>query len=78
MDDYVMQQARFAGDVFSNGILARIHANWQARRATAKLLNLSDCSLSDIGMKRADVAWAAHQPLNVNATTVLAERMRRA
>ncbi len=77
MDDYVLQQARFAGDVPCMGVLARLHSNWQARRSTAKLLELSDTTLRDIGANRADVTWAAHRPLSENATTALAERLRR-
>ena len=76
MDDYVMQQARFAGDLPGSGILARLLNNWQARRATVKLLDLSEVTLRDIGVTRADIDWAAKRPLSENAATALADRVR--
>ena len=76
MDDYVMQQAQFAGDVPCQGVLSRLISNWQARRATVKLLALPDLTLRDIGITRADVDWAAHRPLSQNAATALANRVR--
>ena len=75
MDDYAMQQAQFSGGV-GGGILARLQANWQARRAMAQLLGLNDASLRDLGVTRADVDWAAHRPLTENAAMALADRVR--
>jgi uncharacterized protein YjiS (DUF1127 family) len=76
MDDYVLSQARFAGDLPGTGILARLWSNWLAKRATAALLNLDDVTLRDIGVTREDVSWAANRPLGENASTALANRVR--
>ncbi len=58
--------------------LLRLIDNWQARRSVAALLALDDHLLEDAGMHRADVVWAAHLPLSVNASLALEERLSRA
>jgi uncharacterized protein YjiS (DUF1127 family) len=59
------------------GPLARLIENWQARRAAASLLDLEDHVLSDAGLVRADIVWAAKLPLSQNATLAMEERLRR-
>jgi len=48
-----------------------------ARRDVFALRNLDDRMLTDIGVTRADVDWAARLPLKVNASLALQERARR-
>ena len=52
-----------------SGLFGRIRNGFVRRRQTAELLNLSDHSLSDIGLTRADVyaARRARQPVGVAA-----------
>jgi uncharacterized protein YjiS (DUF1127 family) len=55
----------------ATGILARLWDNWQARRAVRALLERDDHLLRDMGVTRADVAWAAQLPLLTNAVQAL-------
>jgi uncharacterized protein YjiS (DUF1127 family) len=59
------------------GILARTIDNWRARKAVRELLDMEDHLLADMGVYRADVAWAAQLPLSQNAVLALDLRTRR-
>ena len=50
--------------------------HWRARRAVARLAEFDDYMLSDIGVSRLDVEWAAGLPLTINAALTLEERAR--
>jgi uncharacterized protein YjiS (DUF1127 family) len=58
-------------------VLVRLYENWEARRAVRELLKLDDHVLHDVGATRADVEWASHLPLTMNASLALDERTRR-
>lgn len=45
--------------------------NWIARRSVAKLDQLDDDQLKDIGITRDHVNWAASRPLSENAAMAL-------
>jgi uncharacterized protein YjiS (DUF1127 family) len=59
------------------GLLTRYLENWRARKAVKSLLQLDDYLLRDLGVERAQVDWAASQPLSVNAAFALDEKVRR-
>jgi uncharacterized protein YjiS (DUF1127 family) len=73
MRDYALSRAVSLDEVSGTSFLRRIFRNWVARRAVARLENLDDYLLSDIGVKREDVRWAARLPLTVNAALALEE-----
>jgi uncharacterized protein YjiS (DUF1127 family) len=73
MKDYALHQAQFSGSLPGHGILARLSQNWRAKRAVTKMSLLDDHMLRDIGLTRADVEWAANQPLMKNAALALEE-----
>jgi uncharacterized protein YjiS (DUF1127 family) len=58
------------------GVITRTYENWKARKAVTSLLDLEDHMLSDAGISRGDVVWAAHLPLSINAAFALEERTR--
>jgi uncharacterized protein YjiS (DUF1127 family) len=74
MRDYALNRALAAGDAAGESLIARLIRNWRARRAVARLEVYDDYMLRDIGVSRADVVWAAGQPLTVNAALALEER----
>jgi uncharacterized protein YjiS (DUF1127 family) len=73
MNDYALHQAQFSESLPGHGIIARLLHNWRAKRAVTRMELLNDHLLHDIGLTRADVEWAANQPLTVNAALVLEE-----
>jgi uncharacterized protein YjiS (DUF1127 family) len=73
MKDYALHQAQFSESLPGHGILTRLLHNWQAKRSVTKLHLLDDHMLRDIGLTRADVEWAANQPLTINASLALEE-----
>jgi len=77
MRDYGLSRARSAEAFGAFSLLGRVIANWRARRAVARLDELDDFLLRDIGMTREDVRWAAGLPLNLNAALALEERSLR-
>jgi len=76
MNDYALHQARVSGSLAGVGPVERLIRNWLARRAVARLQNLDDHLLNDIGASRDDIAWALRQPLSQNAALLLDERQR--
>jgi Domain of unknown function (DUF1127) len=77
MNDYALHQARFSGNLEGGGLLTRLIANWQARRAVASLAEMDDHILRDIGVSRRDVEGLKHLPLGKNATQILEELSNR-
>jgi hypothetical protein len=75
MRDYILNQAISLEDVGGPWII-RLWRNWLARRSVARLETLDDHILQDIGVNRGDLDWAAHLPLNVNATRALEDSAR--
>ena len=73
MRDYALNRAVSLDEVKGTSFLRRIFRNWVARRAVARLENFDDYLLSDIGVKREDISWAARLPLTVNAALALEE-----
>lgn len=74
MRDYALSRARNFELGESTFFLARIISNWRTRRELARLSELDDFLLRDIGVTRADVRWAAGLPLTANAVLALEER----
>ncbi len=77
MRDYALSRAQSAEAAGSASILWRMIGNWRARRAVARLDELDDFLLRDIGLSREDLHWAAGLPLTVNAALALEERARK-
>lgn len=73
MKNYALHQAQFSGSLPGHGILARLLQNWHAKRAVTRMSLFDDHMLRDIGLTRADVEWAANQPLTINASLALEE-----
>jgi uncharacterized protein YjiS (DUF1127 family) len=71
MKNYALSQAIQSGSVGPVGILSKLWRNWRARRAVARLEELDDFLLRDIGVTRGDIAQAATTPLRDNAALVL-------
>jgi uncharacterized protein YjiS (DUF1127 family) len=73
MRNYAIHQSNsFSGQ--NSGLLANLLRNWRARRAVSQLESFDDNLLRDIGVERAEVAWAANLPLRINAAIALEER----
>jgi uncharacterized protein YjiS (DUF1127 family) len=77
MRNYAIHQAEVSGSLPGTGILARLYRNWKARRAVAKLGQLDDYLLYDIGVSREDIFIASHLPLTLNAALALDEESRK-
>jgi uncharacterized protein YjiS (DUF1127 family) len=76
MRDYALNQAVFRGEIGSP-MLARLWRNWLARRAVARLEDLDDHILRDIGVTRAEIRWARGLPLSANSALALEERSQK-
>jgi uncharacterized protein YjiS (DUF1127 family) len=76
MNDYAYHMAETSGSLAGHGILARLWGNWRARKSVAKLQQLDDYMLRDIGITRDQVLWAKNQPLRINASLALEECAR--
>jgi uncharacterized protein YjiS (DUF1127 family) len=76
MRDYALNEAIFRGE-FGSPWLSTLWRNWKARRAVARLEDLGEHLLADIGVTRAEVRWAKGLPLSVNAALALEERSHR-
>lgn len=73
MKDYALNRAIFLEQSHGPGVLRRMFRNWTARRNIAKLTELDDNLLQDIGVTREDIHWAKGLPLAVNAAIALEE-----
>lgn len=73
MKDYALNRAIFLEQSHGPGVLRRMFRNWTARRNIAKLTELDDNLLQDIGVTREDIQWAKGLPLAVNAAIALEE-----
>lgn len=73
MRDFVLERAISVGEM-GHFSIPQILRRWRARKAVGKLRDLDDHMLSDIGVDREDVEWAAGLPLTVNAALALEER----
>ena len=49
---------------------------WSNRRQILRLASADDRLLRDIGLTRADIDWALMQPLHVDPSELLAERVK--
>lgn len=74
MRDYALHRAESYGEYGAASAIGRFIRNWQARRAVARLSELDDYMLRDIGVTREDLNWAKGLPLTVNAALALEER----
>ena len=74
MRDYALNHAASFNSPVGSSFLARFINNWRVRRSVSKLNEFDDYMLQDIGVTRADIAWAAGLPLTVNAALALEER----
>jgi uncharacterized protein YjiS (DUF1127 family) len=73
MRDYALNRAISIGET-GTSLFRRLLRNWRAKRNVIKLENLDDHMLSDLGVTRAEVQWAAGLPLTVNAALALEDR----
>jgi uncharacterized protein YjiS (DUF1127 family) len=74
MREYALHRAASLDEARGLSLVRRLFRNWKARRGIVKLENFDDHLLSDIGVTRGDVEWAAGLPLTVNAALALEER----
>ena len=76
MRDYALHRAMALGETggWSVSLFLR---RWWARRFVRKLEQLEDHLLTDIGITRDDLRWAAELPLSVNAAIALDELAKR-
>jgi uncharacterized protein YjiS (DUF1127 family) len=74
MRDYALNRAIALEETRNGSLLKRLLRNWRARRNVTKLENFDDHMLSDLGVTRAEVEWASHLPLSVNAALALEDR----
>ena len=77
MNDYALSRAEAAESTGSLSLLWGLIRNWRARRSVARLDQIDDYLLNDIGVTRAEVRWAAGLPLTVSAALELEERTTR-
>ena len=73
MRDYVLSRA-ISLEEAGRFSIPHVLRHWRARKAVGKLRDLDDHMLSDIGVDRFDIEWAAGLPLTVNAALALEER----
>ena len=57
--------------------LSRLFRNWRSRRRLARLRDLDDHLLADIGVRREEVDRALALPLTVNSSEALQRKARR-
>lgn len=74
MRDYALNRAIFDDRIGNRSLFSRLFHNWKARREVIQLAGFDDFMLSDIGVSRADVEWAAKLPLTTDATEALEAR----
>jgi uncharacterized protein YjiS (DUF1127 family) len=74
MRDYASSRAAAIDSASPATFVGRLIANWKDRRRIASLAHYDDHMLRDIGVSRADLAWAASLPLTVNASLALEQR----
>jgi uncharacterized protein YjiS (DUF1127 family) len=74
MRDYALHNAAAFDEAAGMSMITRLIRNWRARRSVSRLEAYDDYMLSDIGVSRDDVIWAAGLPLTVNAALALEER----
>jgi len=74
MRDYALHNAQAFDETDGMSIVSRFIRNWRARRSVSRLEAYDDYMLTDIGVSRDDVIWAAGLPLTVNAALALEER----
>jgi len=75
MRDYVLSRAIFDDRIGNRSLFSRLFHNWKARRGVTQLAEFDDFMLADIGISRADVEWAAHLPLTIDATEALEDKI---
>ena len=79
MIDLVESRAEALGEHPASGNLGLLIRHWRARRAVRAMLDWDERLLSDVGVERDEVRWAASLPLSVNAALALEDRaLRRA
>jgi uncharacterized protein YjiS (DUF1127 family) len=76
MRSYATFEAHAHDAASGGGLFFNLIRNWRAQRAVARLSQLDDHLLSDIGVTRDDVDSARRLPLSVNAALLLEERGR--
>ena len=77
MRDYALHNAAAFDEAEGMSVISRLVRNWRARRSVSRLEAYDDYMLSDIGVTRDDVIWAAGLPLTVNSALALEERSRK-
>lgn len=75
MRDYASTRAATFDRASPATLVGRLFANWKDRRRIGRLHAFDDHMLKDIGLSRADLAWAASLPLTVNAGLALEQRI---
>jgi uncharacterized protein YjiS (DUF1127 family) len=71
MREYALHQATSRQMTFAGSPIARIYANWKARRAVRELEKYDDFMLRDIGIRRSDLRQAAMLPVTTNPMSFL-------
>ena len=74
MREYALHRAESLGEFGIVSFARRLVRNWKAKRRIVALGNFDDYMLTDIGITRDEVQWAAGLPLTVNAAVALEER----
>jgi uncharacterized protein YjiS (DUF1127 family) len=74
---YAITLAENMGAAHSVSLLARLLRNWRSRRRLARLRDLDDHLLADIGVRREEVDRALALPLTVNSAEALQHSARR-
>jgi uncharacterized protein YjiS (DUF1127 family) len=71
MREYALHQATTRQMALAGSPIARLIANWKARRVIRQLDQYDDFMLRDIGITRGDLRQAAMLPITINQTSVL-------
>jgi len=76
MREHVLNQSLALDNTWSFAALRRYFANWRRRRKLARLSDLDDRILYDIGIERSEISDALRLPLDLNPLYELDRRAR--